>query len=149
MVIEASSVSFETISIGDDLPSIQKSETQEDIDNYPILNEAEEREIPSMNLHIDEEFADTGIFSGMVNYGVTTCGFLVELLQLAFPLKNIRKATINMRATEPIRADDVVQYTGKVVGKREEGGKNLVDLELVGTNQLSQTVATAKVTIPL
>lgn len=149
MVIQAASVSFDSIRVGDELPSIQKSETQEDINNYLILNEREEREIPSLNLHIDDEFADTGIFGGMVNYGVTTCGFMVELLQLAFPLKNIRGATISMRATEPIRADDVVQYTGKVLEKREEDGKNLVDVELVGTNQLNQTVAVAKVTIPM
>ena len=149
MVIQATSVTFESINVGDELPSIQKSETQEDINNYLILNEREEHHIPSFNLHIDEELADKGIFQGMVNYGVSTCGFMVEQLQLAFPLKNIRAGTISMRATEPIRADDVVQYTGKVLDKRVEDGKNLVDVELVGTNQLDQTVAVAKATIPL
>jgi len=149
MVIKAATVTFESINVGDELPSIQKSETQEDIDNYLVLNERPERQFPTMNLHIDKEFSDTGIFTGTVNYGVATCAFITELLELAFPTKNISQSTFSMRALEPIRANDVVTYTGKVLDKRVEDGKRLVDVEVAGTNQLGQTVAVAKATIPL
>ena len=149
MVINAKTVSFASINVGDELPSLQKSETQENINNYLELNRRREREIPSMNLHTDEEYADKGIFAGTVNYGVTTCGFMVEVLQLAFPTKNIVQGTFNMRALEPIRVDDLVTYTGKVLSKREEDGKRLVEVEVTGTNQLDQTVAVAKAVIPM
>ena len=149
MVINAKTVSYESINVGDELPSLQKSETQENINNYLELNRRREREIESKNLHTDEEFAEKGIFAGTVNYGVTTCGFMVEALQLAFPTKNIALGTFNMRALEPIRVNDVVTYTGKVLGKREEDGKRLVEVEVTGTNQLDQTVAVAKAVIPM
>ena len=149
MVVTAATVAFDSISVGDELPSIQKSETQEDMDNYLVINQRRAREIPSMNLHTDQEFSGKGIFGGTVNYGVTTCGFMTELLQLAFPTKNITRGTFTMRALEPIRVNDVVTYTGKVLDKRVEDAKRLVDVEVTGTNQLGQTVAVAKATIPL
>jgi len=149
MVINAATVTFDSISVGDELPTIQKSETQEDMDNYHVFNPRPERQFPSLNLHVDEEFANKGIFGGTVNYGVVTCAFLTELLQLAFPTRNITQGTFSMRALEPIRVNDVVTYTGKVLDKRTEGEKRLVDVEVTGTNQLGQAVAAAKATIPL
>ncbi len=149
MVVSAKTVNFDSISVGDELPTIQKSETQEDISDYLELNNRQPRDIPSANLHTDEKFSDKGIFGGMVNYGVTTCGFITELLQMAFPTRNITMGSLIMRALEPIRADDVVTYTGKVLDKRVEGTERLVEVEVTGTNQLGQTVAAAKATIPL
>ena len=149
MLVEAATVSFDSINVGDQLPTMQKSETQQDIDNYLILNERPEREIEGMNLHIDSEFAEQGIFGSMVNYGVSTCGFMAELLQTAFPTRNVTQGSISMRAMEPIQANDVVTYTGEVIDKREEEGKRLVDVEVRGVNQMGQTVAVAKATVPL
>ena len=149
MVIKASTVTFESISIGDELPTIQRSETQEDIDNYHVLNPIPEPQISSKSLHTDKEFAEKGIFGGTVNFGVVTCAFMTQLLQEAFPTKNVAQSKLNMRALEPIRTNDVVSYTGKVLDKREENGKRLVDVEVTGTNQRGQSVAVAKATIPL
>jgi acyl dehydratase len=71
------------------------------------------------------------------------------VLQEAFPVENIlrRGSRLEMRATEPIRAGDTVTFTGRVTGKRVEGGQRLVDCELTGTNQFGQTVAIARATI--
>jgi acyl dehydratase len=84
-----------------------------------------------------------------VNQGVVTCAYLYELLQMAFPVPNVYRSTFNMRALEPFRPGDVVSFTGKVLDKREEGGQHLVDVEVTGTNQLGQTIASAKATVPL
>ena len=54
-----------------------------------------------------------------------------------------------MRAMEPIQANDVITYTGEVIDKREEEGKRLVDVEVRGVNQMGQTVAVAKASVPL
>ena len=42
-----------------------------------------------------------------------------------------------------------ITYTGRVLDKREEGGKRLVDVEVKGTNHLGQTTAIATATVPL
>ena len=150
MVVQANIVNFDCINVGDELPTLHKTETQETIDTYSrLIVNREPRAISSLNLHTDQEFANTGIFTGTVNYGVVTCAYMVELLQLAFPTQIVLKSSINMRALEPIRAGDTIAFTGKVLDKRQEVGKRLVDVEVAGTNQLGQTVAAAKVTIPM
>ena len=151
MAIQAATVTFDSIQVGDELPSIQKTETQETINAYAQM---QQRQVPPparehANLHIDEEFADAGIFVGTVNTGVVTCAYVTELLQLAFPTKSILNGTFSMRALEPFRPGDTATFTGKVVGKREEGGKRLVDVELTGNNQLGQAIASGKATVPL
>ena len=150
MVVQATNVNFDSIKVGDELPTLHKTETQETIDTYSrLIVNREPRTISNSNLHTDQEFADTGIFAGTVNYGVATCAYMVELLQLAFPTQIVLKSTVIMRALEPIRAGDTVAFTGRVLDKREEDGKRLVDVEVTGTNQLGQTVAAAKATIPM
>jgi hypothetical protein len=149
--ISKATVTWDSIKVGDKLPPMQKSETQEDIDNYTKLNEhpASGGGIPGFNLHSDTDIEGGGIFKGTVNYGVVTVAFMTELLQNAFPARAVTRGTISMRALEPIRPLDLVTYAGEVVGKRTEGDKRLVDVELNGKNQLDQTVAVAKATVVL
>lgn len=59
---------------------MQKSETQKNINDNLVLNRREERQIFSSNLHTGDEFAQQGIFAGTVNYWVSTCGFMIEIL---------------------------------------------------------------------
>lgn len=148
MAIQAATVSYESIKVGDELPSIQKTETQETIDDYTRLIVNREAAATGTNLHTDQRFADAGIFAGTVNYGVVTCAFMMELLQTAFPTPNLLKSTFEMRALEPIRSGDTVTFTGKVLEKREEAGQHLVDVEVTGTNQLGQSVVAGKASIP-
>ncbi|MBI2172247.1 MAG: MaoC family dehydratase [Chloroflexi bacterium] len=148
--LTATQVSFDAIQVGDELPKLKKTESQESINNYGLLNR---RGPPpatmGKNLHTDEEYASQGIFAGTVNQGVVTCAYMIEALQLAFPTQNVLSSSFNMRALEPFRPGDVVTFGGKVLAKREEGGKRLVEVEVSGVNQLGQTIATAKVTVPL
>lgn len=149
MVIEAATVTFDSIQVGDELPSLQKTESQETINGYAELNRRADVARRGASLHTDEGFAQEGIFAGTVNTGVTTCAYLVELLQLAFPTRSILNGTFSMRALEPFRPGDLVTFTGKVLDKRKEGGKRLVDVEVTGTNQLNQAVASGKATVSL
>ncbi len=150
MAIQAASVTFESIQVGDELPVLEKTESQETINGYTELNRREDAPVQrGANLHTDEGYAQAGIFAGTVNQGVVTCAYLYELLQMAFPMANVYRSTFNMRALEPFRPGDVVSFTGKVLEKREEGGQRLVDVEVTGTNQLGQTIASAKATVPL
>lgn len=148
MAIQAATASYASIQVGDELPSIQKTETQETIDDYTRLIVNREAPAIGTNLHTDQRFADAGIFAGTVNYGVVTCAFMMELLQKAFPTPNLLRSTLDMRALEPIRSGDTVTFTGKVLEKREEGGQHLVDVEVTGTNQLGQSVAAGRASVP-
>jgi len=150
MVVQRSTVTFESLSEGDELPPLQKTETQETIDTYTrLIMDRRPRMVESNNPHTDQEFADQGIFKGTVNYGVVTVAFMMELLAQAFPFRSVQASSLSMRALEPIRAGDTVSFSGKVLGKRVETGKKLVDVEITGINQLGQVVAAAKATLPL
>jgi len=146
----ATTTTFESIQVGDELPILVKHESQESINLYHELAIPQQR--PDWHdLHVHEEFAQKGIFGGTVNMGVATVAYMAELLEKAFPIKSLagKGSRLEMRATEPIRAGDTVTFTGRVTGKRVEGGQRLVDCELTGTNQLGQTVAIARATIAL
>jgi acyl dehydratase len=147
MATQARSTDFERIQVGDQLPTVVKLETQETINDYWRL--AQDRRRGWHSLHTDEEYARTTIFGGTVNMGTATVAYICEVLQEAFLVENIlrRGSRLEMRATEPIRAGDTVTFTGRVTGKRVEGGQRLVDCELTGTNQFGQTVAIARATI--
>ena len=151
--LTASEVSFDSIQVGDELPKLQKTESQETINGYGALNRRGPAPASTCkNLHTDEEYARQGIFVGTVNQGVVTCAYMVEALQLAFPTKSVLSGSFNMRALEPFRPGDVVTFGGVVLAKRAEGGPDrsgLVDVEVSGVNQMGQTIATAKVTMPL
>ena len=141
----ARTVSFDSVQLGDDLPILVKHESKESIGLY-------ERYAPTgpkegwHSLHTDEEYASQGIFGGPVNMGAATVAYIAELLEKAFPLRNLMSvgSRLDMRATEPIRAGHTVTFTGQVTDKREEGELRLVDCEIIGTNQLDQVVARAK-----
>ena len=149
MQLQADTVTFENVAEGDELPVVTKTETQQTIDDYSRLA------LPPLpgdwrDLHSDEEFAQGGIFGGTVNLGVTTCAYLMEVLERAFPLTAIfNGGFMEMRATEPICAGDTVTFTGRVSGKRVHKGRKLVDVELAGANQLGQRVALARATVHL
>ncbi len=150
MVVKALPFSYDSLTEGDELPKLVKTETQETIDTYTtLIVHRRPRMIQSNNLHTDQQFADQGIFRGTVNYGVVTSTFMMELLGIAFPLQSVQACTLNMRALEPFRAGDTVTFTGRILDKRVENGKRLVDVEISGVNQLGQSVAAAKATLPL
>jgi len=146
----ARTVSYDHVQVGDELPILVKHESQETIDLYARYAPTGPR--PDWrNLHTDEEFASKGIFGGTVNMGIATVAYVGELLEKAFPLRNLMSygSRLEMRATEPIRAGDTIAFTGRVTGKREEDGHRMVDCEVTGTNQLGQIVARARASISL
>jgi acyl dehydratase len=145
----ARTVSYDSIQVGDDLPILVKHEDQQSIDNYARYAPTGPR--PGWhNLHTDPAFAEQGIFGGTVNMGVATVAYVAELLEKAFPLRALmaQGSHLEMRATEPVRAGDIVTFTGSVTEKRQQDGQGLVECEVTGTNQRDQVVARARASIP-
>lgn len=140
----AKTVSFQSISVGDQLPILVKWDTQETIDQF------DELAMPVCppdwhNLHTDKEFAEQGIFRGTVVPGPAIVAYIAELLEKAFPIASIldRGSHLETQAIEPVRPGDTVTFTGEVVGKREEQGLRLVECAIIGENQHGQIVARA------
>ncbi|GBD11991.1 hypothetical protein HRbin23_01676 [bacterium HR23] len=150
MVIQAKGVTWDSIRIGDQLPTHTKLETQETINAYSAFRRAAlgpRREWK--DLHTDEEFARKGIFGGTVNMGVATADYFFQVLEQAFPYDALFNphSRYTFKAVAPIRAGDTVTITGKVVDKRQEEGRKLVVCELTGVNQRGQVVYVATATI--
>ncbi len=144
----ARTVSFAAIEVGDTLPVVTKTETQDTIDRYRALAIPGERS-HWKDLHTDAGYARQGIFGGTVNMGVATVGYVAEVLERAFPLGTImaRGARLAMQAREPFRAGDSVSFTGRVVAKHDDGAGRRVDVEIEGTNQCGRTVARTAATV--
>jgi acyl dehydratase len=83
--------------------------------------------------------------------GVATVAYVAELLEKAFPVRDItaQGSTLKMRATEPFRDGDTVTFTGQVTGKQVVDGKQVVECEITGVNQRDQTIARANASIAL
>ena len=138
--------SFDAISIGDQLASLEISESQE------IINEKNELRLagkpnPS-NIHTDEEFARQNIFGGTVNSGPATMSYVDQMLQLSFPLRAFYDGgRLLMRAIEPFRSGDTVTFKGEVTGKRVEDGRKLVTCRVKGANQRGSLVCLSDATL--
>lgn len=140
----ARTVSFDSISVGDQLPILVKWDTQESIDQFVELLLSDQPD-GWHDMHTDKEFAEQGIFGGTLVPGPAILAYVAELLEKAFPIANIlaRGSRLEVQATAPVRPGDTVTFTGEVVGKSEQGGLRLVKCEIIGENQQGQTVARA------
>jgi acyl dehydratase len=132
-------LTFDSISIGDQLASIAISESQEIINRKNELRLAG-KPSPS-NIHTDEEFARQNIFGGTVNSGPATMSYVDQMLERSFPLHAFYNGgRLLMRAITPFRAGDTVTFEGEITGKRNEGGKKIVECRVKGINQRGELV---------
>ena len=133
-MIESESRTFDAIAVGDQLPTLEISESQETI-NAARHTELAGQDSPR-NIHPDPQFAEEGLFAGTVNAGVTTMAYVVQLLERWFPATALYNGgALEFKAIEPFRPGDTVTFTATITGKREEAGTKLVDCEVRGVNQ--------------
>ena len=139
---------FDTIAIGQQLPRLAVSESQEIIDRK---NELRLAGTPSpSNIHTDEAFARQNIFGGTVNSGPATMSYVDQMLERSFPLDAFYNGgRLLMRAITPFRAGDTVTFAGEVTGKRVEDGKRIVECRVEGTNQRGELVCLCEATMML
>ncbi len=139
-VAEASHLlTFEATSVGDALPRLQVTESQETINRYNDVRLAGK---PSAsNIHTDEEFARRNIFGGAVNAGPATMSYVDQMLELSFPLRAFYYGgRLAMRAIEPFRAGHVVTLQGEVTAMQLEGDRRQVASRVRGTNRRGDLV---------
>lgn len=140
-------LTFNSIDVGDELPPFTIGETQETI-NASGIN-IKQRE-PRPNLHTDEEFAKRSLFGGTANSGATTMAYVTQMLEARFPASAFYNGgRLLHKAIRPFRPGDIVTFTGRLTGKREEDSRKIVDCEVKAHNQLGQLIGVSEATLIL
>ena len=148
----ARTTTFESVNEGDQLPILVKWETSETIGRMSSLVEAGSGVRTGGEGEGGEEDADHGGASGAEADGAPIQGLLsyvTELLEKGFPLPRIMAAgsAVSIRLLLPVKAEDTVSLTGRVVGKNSFGGLGLVECAISLENQDQELVAEARAVI--
>jgi acyl dehydratase len=145
----SSFLTFDTLSVGDQLAALSISESQE------VINRKSDFRLSGapnpVNIHNNEEFARQNIFSGTVASGPAAMTYLDQMLQKSFPLRAFYQGgQLLMRAIEPFRAGDTVTFQGEVTAKRVESADPSVECRIKGINQRGDLVnlSDAKLILP-
>jgi acyl dehydratase len=143
-----SETDFADIQLNDTLPGLTNQVTQDLIDDYIHMDRGGTELSPAALLHVDTKFAEATVFAGTTQGGPQAVAYVIQMLAAGLGLKRLMNGTtFNERALEPVRPGDEVSYAARVLEKREETGKQVVDFEVTGTNQLGQTTSAAKVVV--
>ena len=132
--------SYESLEVGDKLPPLSISESQE------IINRKNDFRMfgpPSeSNIHTDPEFAREGLFGGTVNSGPATLSYVDQTLEQSFPLSAFYNGgRLLMRAIEPFRAGDTVTFQAEITNKSIEDSQRIVECRVRGLNQRGDLVS--------
>ena len=129
----AKTVTFDSVSVGDQLPILAKWETEETIAGINSLIRAGA-----------EPESSTPPVAGQTSVPALSA-YVLELLEKGFPITNILAAgsSLAIESIEPVYAGDVITLTGRVVDKRQEGDRRVVVCQIVVENQDGRTVAKA------
>lgn len=98
-------------------------------------------------IHVDIDFAKKFGFKDVFAHGMLSMAFLGRLVTSWVPQTQLRD--LGTRFTSITWVGDVITVSGKVTGKREEGGQKLVDLEVKCTNQNGQDTLQGNATVAL
>ena len=98
-------------------------------------------------IHVDIDFAKKFGFKDVFAHGMLSMAFLGRIVTSWVPQSQVR--ALGTRFTSITWVGDVITVSGKVTGKREEGGQKLVDLEVKCTNQNGQDTLQGNATVAL
>ncbi len=98
-------------------------------------------------IHLDDEEARAGGLPGVIVHGMFMMATLGQMLTAWVPQSNLRK--FSNRFASMAVPGDTITCSGEVMGKRQEGGENLVDLEIKAENQNGQVLLLGGATVAL
>ena len=132
----AVTVEFDTVVVGDTLPVLIKWETEDSIQRYAVLHG-----------EIDED--DDARSEALP--AKTVEGYVTELLSKGFPLERLdaEGSSLDVEHHQPVRANDTISLSGRVVDKRTADGLRLVECEVSVENDRSEPVARARAVVSL
>ena len=139
----ARTTTFESVSIGDELPIVVKWETTDTIETFLkfLSSDNEER----------NENTEEDSLTGAEAASQALLSYVTELLEKAFPLQQIVAggSSLDLELLIPVKPEDTISLSGKVVDKGEVDGLNLIKCQVLIENQDNQLVAEARATISL
>jgi len=140
----AMTVSFRSINLGDQLPIVIKWETVESIKRFNARAQADNHEDLGRDLDEDLDAEPTLDESVLLAY-------VKELLAKAFPSESITSpaSRLDLELTAPVKPEDTISLSGKVVSKREDGAGGLVECEIVIENHRQETIGMAAAVVVL
>ena len=142
--IWAKTVSFDSIAIGDDLPILAKSETEETIKVFAsIVHPA-----AADDSAVSERQGGTS-YGAVVSSSSALVAYAGELLEKGFPVSNImaQGSHIHLEVVRPVRPGDTLVLSGRVIGKQEEKDRGVVECQVTIENQDGETIALAQATV--
>lgn len=125
----APTADFDTISVGDTLPVVIKWETEESIRRYAARHGDDADALPRQAL----------------------IAYIAELLSKGFPPERLDAAggSLDVEQLLPVRADDTISLSGRVVDKAAADGRRLVHCAVAVENDRGEPVARARAVISL
>ena len=137
-------VSFQSINLGDRLPIVIKWETVESIKRFTARAQADSHE--DLGRGLDEDSAGEPTLDESV-----LLAYVKELLAKAFPSESITSpaSRLDLELTAPVKPEDTISLSGKVVSKREDGAGGLVECEIVIENHRQETIGMAAAVVVL
>ena len=137
-------VSFQSINPGDQLPIVIKWETVESIQRFNARAPADNHE--DFGRGLDEDSAGEPTLDESV-----LLAYVKELLAKAFPSESITSpaSRLDLELTAPVKPEDTISLSGKVVSKREDGAGGLVECEIVIENHRQETIGMAAAVVVL
>ena len=154
----AKTVSFDSISLGDELPILVKWETEETISHFrdlvsPPEDSPEDSPEQAARRLPKNSSDDAGASSKPpgLNWGMAFTAYLAELLEKSFKLPSIvaKGSQLELEILRPVNPGDTLVLSGSVVDKRVEQELRLVVCRVIIENQSGETVAEATATISL
>src|SRR5262245_20666659 len=131
--------SFEELAVGDEAPPL----VVEDVSRTHFVRYAGAS--GDFNpMHHDDTIASSVGNPSVFGHGMLTAGLMARVVKDWFGPEALRRYQV--RFSKQVWPGDTLTFSAKVVGKREEGGEQLVDLELVTTNQDGVEVLTGTAT---
>jgi acyl dehydratase len=133
---------FEEVMVGVDLPALAKAPTPVQLFRYSAVTWNAHR------IHYEREYAQREGHPDVLVQAHLHGAFLAQMvMDWAGPAA--RLVTFGWSNRGRAVPGDTLTCTGRVTAKRAEGGRNLVDLELLEKNQRGEVCAPGKATVAL
>ena len=131
------------LSIGDNLTSLEKTITQEQISLYADAS-------GDYNLlHTDPEFAATTQFGGIIAHGMMTLAFIYEMLTITFDSDWVETGKLKVRFKNAARPDQKVTTWGQITKDNMVEGYRNVECVVGLKNSVGDDIITGKASLRL
>jgi 3-hydroxybutyryl-CoA dehydratase len=100
-------------------------------------------------MHVDPEFAKDTPFGGTIAHGMTSLAFVSRLLEDNFGNAWTNGGQMDVSFKSPLKPGDTVSAKGKVIGRKMDGEKKVVEVSVFCENQERDAVITGTATIVL